>query len=120
MEAVRALQSGPRRIGGGHSARYEARRAARGSARSYAPEWSDAAAAAVYKALEDASELSTGSRRVSLKHVAKVIASAAGCRALLAYAGGMLSVADRALAAEIVAFHQQVVGSIASPYSSCC
>ena len=44
--------SGPRAVGGGRSPRYEQRRAARKSRVKYAPEWSDAAAAAVLEHLE--------------------------------------------------------------------
>ena len=44
--------SGPRAVGGGRSPRYEQRRAARESRAKYAPEWSDAAAAAVLEQLE--------------------------------------------------------------------
>eukprot|EP00310_Coccolithus_braarudii_P017060 CAMPEP_0183331834 /NCGR_PEP_ID=MMETSP0164_2-20130417/1154_1 /TAXON_ID=221442 /ORGANISM="Coccolithus pelagicus ssp braarudi, Strain PLY182g" /LENGTH=171 /DNA_ID=CAMNT_0025500421 /DNA_START=77 /DNA_END=592 /DNA_ORIENTATION=+ len=48
MVGKRNASSSPRAVGGGRSARYEERRARRGGGFQYAPEWSDAAAAAVF------------------------------------------------------------------------
>ena len=62
---VRNKASRPRAVGGGRSKLYEARRARRpagAAARAYAPEWSDAAAAAVLQAL---TAQSSGPRKVS-------------------------------------------------------
>ena len=56
MNAGRNKHSHPRAVGGGRSPRYEARRHARGGVRRYAPEWSDAAAAALLSHLEAESQ----------------------------------------------------------------
>ena len=62
---ARNKHSRPRAVGGGRSKKYEARRARRpagAGARAYAPEWSDAAAAAVMGELH---KRSSGPRKVS-------------------------------------------------------
>ena len=55
MVGGRNKHSRPRAVGGGRSTRYEKRRTVRGGGRAYAPEWSDAAAAAVMQALQEES-----------------------------------------------------------------
>ena len=52
MHPQRNAHSRPRAVGGGRSPRYAARRAGRPDTMQYAPEWSDAAAAAVLQALQ--------------------------------------------------------------------
>ena len=59
---ARNPHSAPRAVGGGRSPRYSKRAHRAGVARLYAPEWSDAAAAAVMAALH---EKSAGPRKVS-------------------------------------------------------
>ena len=51
MVLGRNKHSQPRAVGGGRSPRYEERRKSRGGSRRYAPEWSDAAAAAIMRSL---------------------------------------------------------------------
>ena len=58
----RNKHSNPRAVGGGRSRRYDRRAHRKAGARSYAPEWSDAAAAAVLSALQ---AKSSGNRKVS-------------------------------------------------------
>ena len=96
MDAGRTKCSAPRAVGGGRSPRYEQRRAERGVVGAYAPEWSDAAAAAVLGALQ---EKSAGPRKVS-----------AFCDTWLAessthaafVAGLKISPADRLLATSVI------------------
>ncbi|KAL1503031.1 hypothetical protein AB1Y20_011100 [Prymnesium parvum] len=55
MGPTRNAHPRPRRQGGGRSALYDERREARGTARQYAAEWSDAAAQVVFDALHSES-----------------------------------------------------------------
>ena len=55
-----AREKKPRALGGGRSARYESRRAARKAERAYAPAWSDAAATVVLDELHAASAMGVG------------------------------------------------------------
>ena len=80
---------------GGYSARYEARRAQRGSVRTWAPSWSDATAAAVMDVLEDCAENATGSKTLKKQKIAGLLASADGVRLLVAAAGKALVPSDR-------------------------
>ena len=59
---ARNPHSAPRAVGGGRSPRYDKRAHRAGASKAYAPEWSDAAAAAVMAALQDKS---AGPRKVS-------------------------------------------------------
>ena len=98
MDAGRTKHSAPRVVGGGRSPRYARRRAARGVVGAYAPEWSDAAVAAVLDALEKSS---AGPRKVS----SYCDTWLANCGAHAAFIAGLkISPADRALAASVIAF----------------
>ena len=50
---ARNPHSAPRAVGGGRSPRYDKRAHRAGASKAYAPEWSDAAAAAVMAALQE-------------------------------------------------------------------
>ncbi|KAL1503033.1 hypothetical protein AB1Y20_011102 [Prymnesium parvum] len=101
MAAARDVR--PRRIGGGRSGEYAARRRVRGTVGEYAAEWSDAASHSVFDGLH------AGSARVGVaicKHTEGVLASGVGgierflthdCHGACAF--------DRALAADILTFH---------------
>ena len=104
-----AVRGAPRSVRGGRSDRYEARREARGTQRSWAPSWSDATASAVMQMLEDASEMATGSKELKRQKVTDVLASAEGTRLLVSCAGSVLVPADKALVATIVQHHHKLV-----------
>ena len=99
MVAGRKGHGSPRVVGGGRSARHAERHAERGHVRTNAPDWSDAAAAAVMQALQS---MSTGPRKV-----------AAMCDAWLPNAGAhkafvaglRISPADRDLVTAVLAVH---------------
>ena len=104
-----AVRGAPRSVRGGRSDRYEARREARGTQRSWAPSWSDATASAVMQMLEDASEMATGSKELKRQKVTGVLASARGTRLLVSCASTVLVPADKALVATIVQHHHNLV-----------
>ena len=97
MDAGRTKHSAPRAVGGGRSPRYARRRVARGVVGVYAPEWSDAAAAAVLDALEKSS---AGPRKVST-YCDTWLANRGAHAAFVA--GLKISPADRALATSVIA-----------------
>ena len=74
----------------------------RGAHETRAPEWSDAAAAAVLQTLQDANELATGKREVPLKKTAVLLGSAEGTKSLAACAGRKVGATERQLILEIV------------------
>ena len=98
---ARNPHSAPRAVGGGRSPRYDARAHRASAARQYAPEWSDAAAAAVLQALH---EKSAGPRKVATMCDAW-LPTAGAARGFVAALG--LSPSDAALTREVLAFHAQ-------------
>ena len=96
-QAKRNAHSTPRAVGGGRSPRYAKRRAARPASMQYAPEWSDAAAAAVLKALQMA-----GDRKVRASAL-RVLESPRELEAFVAHLP--LTADGRGLAARIMREH---------------
>ena len=97
--------SNPRAVGGGRSRRYDGRAHRVGGARAYAPEWSDAAAAAVMQALQ---EQSAGPRKIA-QHCEAWLTAPAGHAAFTAKL--RLSPADSALTRSILEFHCKKAGA---------
>ena len=98
--APRGVLTHPRAVGGGRSPRYEKRPHRRSGARAYAPEWSDASAAAVLNALK---QMSDGPRKLSQLCDTWLMDKEGHPRFI---AGLKLSPADAGLTAAILDFHR--------------
>ena len=99
--APRGVLTHPRAVGGGRSPRYDKRPHRMNGARSYAPEWSDSAAAAVLNALK---RLSDGPRKMSQLCDSWLLDKEGHPRFI---AGLKLSPADAGLTAAILEFHRR-------------
>ena len=95
----------PRKVGGGRSERHERRYDARGSLRTNAPEWSDAAARTVLAAL--AAEAPTGGKEGTGVFARELLQSEARVDAFVRRL--KLSVGDRDVAATVIKEHMRRV-----------
>jgi hypothetical protein len=96
--------SAPRALGGGQSARYEVRRAQRGSAAQYAPSWTDSAACRVLEVLQQDSK----TKKVQIvQNTTAILLDGARTRMVVARAkrSGGMSAHDERLAGEQLAFY---------------
>jgi hypothetical protein len=104
----------PRSVTGGHSARYEARRAARGSTQRYAGGWTPASACRVLEALHaDSSKRGKG---LYLQNTLEVLLDDARLRAVVAAAAskGAMSKPEERLAGEQLAHYAERARGLAA------
>jgi site-specific DNA-cytosine methylase len=99
-------RAAPRAAGGGRSARYEERRAARGSHRRAAPEWSDCASHAVLQGLQSAA---AAAEEALDKHCWRVLRTEQATAKFLSGLKSQMDPEERALAASIMECARQKV-----------
>ena len=100
-----SLGATPRRVGGGRSDRHDARNASQGYSRANAPEWSDAAAAAVLTALHSCAR---DAGRGIVAQVKRVLSETEEAERMVK--GLKLSEHDRSTARAVMQFHALKMG----------
>ena len=100
-----SLGATPRRVGGGRSDRHDARNASQGRSRANAPEWSDAAAAAVLTALHSCAR---DAGRGIVAQVKRVLSETEEAERMVK--GLKLSEHDRSTARAVMQFHALKMG----------
>ena len=104
-----AKEKKPRALGGGRSARYESRRAARKAERAYAPAWSDAAATVV---LDELHAESARAGKQIVEYTKAVLTSHTRAREFEEGVAGRLNPTNRRLVGSILHAHVAVAAKV--------